>query len=717
MMRVPLLVAMAALVYERNIHGRLPATRGDLYREYISLLLSARPGELSVSTNIQEATPFSSSLHTWLSKVMPELLVALAIARVDDAGCSLILVARDWVREHFTPKIEVDVPDWHWIGVLHSDLISTSVLVAAESDVEFMHQSIAEYLAADPQVCSLSGELLQNELRDPATRDIALFRLARGGQQITPIIRNFLEKGDPVSAGHVLAEGFAVESNTREATLSGLLDLLRDEDPSAMECISILAELAIDESVRRQLVRVVEDDREGPWTRALLADTLAELDPQLGMRLLREVARDSSPKHQQSRVWASQRLVIRGDASVGHGSMEVEDEPSRYTQVSDRITEHTRRSNAQDVRTVPEERLREAIKLADRGDPVGMEILRQIAWNSRLLDISERRSAAQALMDRGDLVGLNVLQEIAKDERVDASERRLAAQLLDERDEHEDSNVLKERARDRGMPPWQRRKAAELLLKRAERVGIDVLHSLVHDDNIDELQRYEAAQSLARYEDPVGVAYLELVAGNRHSEYHQRYSAAAALNRNDITAGARALEELAADRDSDPWERRMAAQALLFSTGTEAAVETLKQMAADETISAEERYESACLLLENAQPAGLEVLRKLARDNDNVFQVRYRSSSALVERGDRVGIDVLRDLASDTEFQADDRRLAARQLAEYHDEVGLRALRNLARSRDVSVDERRQAALALANWGILKEFKFCSNFWTISGVP
>jgi hypothetical protein len=216
MMRVPLLVAMAALIFEREEGSQLPTTRSGLYREYISLLLSARHSEITqagAGANLESNSV--ASFGVWINQMLPGLLIALAVARVEDAGSSLMRIAREWVGQRLWADNPSE-PEWPWLGLLQSTLIATSVLEAIGSDIEFPHQSIAEYLAADPKVRALDYRTLKSELADPARRSLGLFTLARSGEPIAPIVRGLLDSDDPLSAGYVLAEGFAVDEELRQ---------------------------------------------------------------------------------------------------------------------------------------------------------------------------------------------------------------------------------------------------------------------------------------------------------------------------------------------------------------------------------------------------------------------------------------------------------------------------------------------------------------------
>ena len=284
--------------------------------------------------------------------MLPGLLIALAVPRVEDASSSLMRVAREWVQERLWDDRPSE-PEWPWLGLLQTTLIATSVLEATGSDIEFLHQSIAEYLAADPKVRTLDYRTLKSELSDPARRSLGLFTLARSGQPIAPIVRGLLDGDDPLSAGHVLAEGFAVDEELRQDVLMGLLESIRCEHSSAVECLAVLTELAVNQRTRADLTAVVEDSKEGPWTRALIADSLAELHPDLGARLLREVATDRRIANESTRVWATQRLRTRGDEFSSHIRREIGPTGANELAESGRLAAHALPKNRSGARYSP----------------------------------------------------------------------------------------------------------------------------------------------------------------------------------------------------------------------------------------------------------------------------------------------------------------------------------------------------------------------------
>ena len=210
---------------------------------------------------------------------------------------------------------------------------------------------------------------------------------------------NLLQDGDALSAGHILAEGFTLDDRLQRRIVDGLLEHIRDEDPSAIECIAILTDLAVNERVCERLIGIVEDSVEAPWIRVLIADSLSELYPDLGVRLLRAVATDRRSGHDASRVWATQRLQVRGDEFAKRIRREIDVAGSRESSREGQLAKHAARRIALDPQTPPEERIAAAAGLADND---GLEVLRQVAAWSTDVDVRERAAAARLLLERGD---------------------------------------------------------------------------------------------------------------------------------------------------------------------------------------------------------------------------------------------------------------------------------------------------------------------------
>ena len=704
MVRLPLLATMAALIYEHKRSVALPNNRTALYAEFVSLLRSARNRDAETSKNnhdLTESPPKAASppFSTWLLTSLDELLLTLAMAWVSDIGCSLMEVACGWVREYAPKEIVSKASESSWIGVLLNGLIATSLFTTRSSEVEFLHQSIAEYLAAGKRALNFDMKAWHAEVVDPTMRSLALFTLARSECTADAAVEMLLEYqiDDPISAGYVLADGAALELKTQYEIVIRLIGRLRDEHSTVSECIIVLGELASKPNIWAQLASTVQDSAELPWVRSLIADLLTDVDQSRGSGLLWQLVTDRRLERHPAKIWAAQRLAARGDNLTD--SVNNIEPQSGYLQLAiTGLSGLALRIAARDTRERPETRISAACQLADVGDRLGIDVLQELAVD-KLLHPRERQLAAQALIERGNIAGTAVLRTLLTDRNLGESERRMAASVIAEQEDPAGSGILREIMADSGRDPWERRIAARSLAYRGEEIGLQVLRKIASDDQNSQEVRYEAALNLTECGDPLGAEELLNIARSGNLQFGARYSAANALLARDHESGTRILRELANER-LDPWERRMAAQLLLFEGEDPIAMDVLRNLATDSSIELGERQEAARLLSAHNDPVGLELLREFAVDAANPCWERYLSAQVLAEREDAIGFDALRDIATNKAFDMDDRYMSARTLAKHRDGVGINVLEEISASQDANVEHRRQAALILTELGI-----------------
>jgi hypothetical protein len=216
MVRLPLLATIAVLVYEHKHGATLPRSRTALYTEFATLLLSARKIESGKSDHGLASGPLARAALTfsaWLPSSIDELLLTLATAQVFDSACSLMKVACGWVRENALKGIASDAGESVWTGALLNNLIATSLFIVRDSEVEFLHQSVAEYIAAGQRAQSFDMKNWHIQISNPATRSLALFVLARSDCSPDAAVEMLLEyqTDDPISAGYVLTDGAALD--------------------------------------------------------------------------------------------------------------------------------------------------------------------------------------------------------------------------------------------------------------------------------------------------------------------------------------------------------------------------------------------------------------------------------------------------------------------------------------------------------------------------
>ncbi|MCS7483318.1 NACHT domain-containing protein [Umezawaea endophytica] len=130
---VPLLATIAAIVFQRHADQPLPDNQYELYEAYLALLLErarTRP------------SPFAQHRD--------QLLEHLGRVRVE-TDTSLVAAARDWTH--------VTVPEHcltaGWAEELTAFLVSTGLLVVRGEDLQFLHHSFAEHLAATAEAKDL----------------------------------------------------------------------------------------------------------------------------------------------------------------------------------------------------------------------------------------------------------------------------------------------------------------------------------------------------------------------------------------------------------------------------------------------------------------------------------------------------------------------------------------------------------------------------------
>ena len=125
LVRVPLLLTIAAIVFQQRGDRPLPDNQYELYEAYFSFLRSIRPVE----------GPFEPHRD--------RLLEHLGLVRVE-TDTSLVAAAREWAHDHVEPDhLPADWPDQ-----LTAFLVAVGPLVIRGDDLTFLHHSFAEHLAA-----------------------------------------------------------------------------------------------------------------------------------------------------------------------------------------------------------------------------------------------------------------------------------------------------------------------------------------------------------------------------------------------------------------------------------------------------------------------------------------------------------------------------------------------------------------------------------------
>lgn len=308
LVREPLLATIAAIIFDQHPGRPLPDNQYELYEDYLAYLLAAR----------------ATSVPPWLAPLRTELLEYLGRQRLT-SDTLLTAAARGWIADR-----PIDRPPG-WQNELAGCLDTLGPLGRRGEDVQFLHHSFAEHLAATAEARTLPAmfdprhTVLANlvhtacqDLRGRYARRVLLHytrlhtsqadrlveRLHQGNPDEQLLAAQLLAKHAPTSAAVVdvflatargwaqttLYPGGAILDEVSRAThhpdlTRWLADLMRDPAapwPSRIAAASALATRLpgslTDQAAR--LLRTVIQDEDAPVTdRLTAAEALADCGP------------------------------------------------------------------------------------------------------------------------------------------------------------------------------------------------------------------------------------------------------------------------------------------------------------------------------------------------------------------------------------------------------------------------------------------------------
>ncbi|MFT7834772.1 hypothetical protein Q5530_01310 [Saccharothrix sp. BKS2] len=264
LVRNPLLATIAAVAAVKDPERALPTSRVSLYERFCGYLAGDRSTRREVLAHLRRQhldDPARLACIKWLHENRFRLLAALARKRLETQD-PLWPVARDWVRDQAGDALVEG-----WEEHLWEELIGTGLLVAAERELHFLHQSFAEFLAARSHADSIGedfadlGDWIRRGLKE-AERTFALFTFAlwaaKPGHDTSAVVDRILSSYDPrrvLLAGHLTAEGVTTSTDTAERVVDRLVSLARnsDEFDTAVEAIEVLGGLFDHARVAEQL--------------------------------------------------------------------------------------------------------------------------------------------------------------------------------------------------------------------------------------------------------------------------------------------------------------------------------------------------------------------------------------------------------------------------------------------------------------------------------
>ncbi|HET8658400.1 MAG TPA: hypothetical protein VFM55_05300 [Micromonosporaceae bacterium] len=309
---------------------------------------------------------------------------------MNDPEADLVEVAGGWLHRRSGYDLAAVLPNGRQL--LRDLLLATGVLVPRGGRLRFTHQSFAEFFAARAIASTFDETGWRHLMANPAARSLAAF-MAATGPDPDRLVAGLLDSGfDAVVAGDLLADGVAVRPDTRQRVIDSLVGEVSGNTTGSGESLRVLRELSVDADVLRRLTDLATDETVNEWSRLVVADAVADVDPATGIRLLRLAARTADPI---ARGWAVQALSARGAAA---GPVEWEPVRGGARHPLGALGRQALTDRASDTGIGDDERVDAALRLAHDGELGAVRGLLETPG----IDDGGRLRAAHALAAYGD---------------------------------------------------------------------------------------------------------------------------------------------------------------------------------------------------------------------------------------------------------------------------------------------------------------------------
>ncbi len=706
LIHVPLLATMAVLVYERDRDAPLPTSRAELYHEFVSLL---REGRVSGTTftrlsrgRLPEEQDSETRIAGWLESRDSDLIAHLAAAHVDEPRRRLLSIATEWITRHAPESFGINVTtESSWIGILRSVLIATSLVIANGNEIEFIHPSIAEYIAAGSRTFNLARWRI--EVRNEVTRSLALFTLARSDHSIEGIINDLLDgpEPDPISAGYIRLEGMISDIQQRRRVDDALVSELQGEE--RWRSLELLTQLASDPEVGPRLVGIARDVAEAPWLRVLAAHALADRDPVEGITLLRDTAAHHTLNRTEAARWATERLISMGvdlayyiATNLGSATAGLDTYPPpalRHMALDSKsawrlqaalqlgTNDDTGLAVLKDFATSSQyrwERLYATEALARASDPTGTAVLHELHWESEGLF---RFYVALALIKCGETTGLDDIKTVAISLNPETLRGAREHKSPKKHTLHALSDAVQWYLLGRGFRAFEQR---------------DLLAEQMYYSKDPQAECVQAISEMAKLNQPAGLAVVRELAERHEVEVEIRTVACVALARKAEVSDMSLLRRLATD-EREPDELRCRLAVILAEKGDEAGVEVLRSLL---VTSRAEAATPKSASVRGYPWNSLELaFRRSLEEKFRPARIKLLAATELLARGDAAGLHATRAIARDDKLPEYLRTDAAAAWADYAERSELPTLHRYITDPAVPARARCLSAMILDQRG------------------
>jgi tetratricopeptide (TPR) repeat protein len=280
LVRNPLLATITAITFTKFPDRSLPSKRIDLYSGFMAALLDEQVSRRNIIVELRRVLAYRSSrlrLAEWIGEQRAELIRYLGRIRLE-SETPLLEAATAWVADQ-----QPDLPDG-WEQDLRAILAGSGVFVYEGEQLQFLHHSFAEFLAAQFYATTLSADTddlhrwIERSRKRHASDLMILFTLVlwgrRPGNDLDAVVRGLLQGDiDRVElAGQLLAEGASITDILAAEVTERILNLIVAAGGRFGELLG-----AFDSRITKDLYELVDRDEVNIGARIECAIALGRL--------------------------------------------------------------------------------------------------------------------------------------------------------------------------------------------------------------------------------------------------------------------------------------------------------------------------------------------------------------------------------------------------------------------------------------------------------
>ncbi|MFI6251704.1 trypsin-like peptidase domain-containing protein [Streptomyces sp. NPDC051016] len=681
--RVPLMAALLCRLFTAHPDEAMPESRYGIYERFIELLRE-RPFSDDPSGIVRQmqlaAARYGTTVAVAAEKLPNQvfgLLGRLALARRDGDTSSVVELLTEWARPLCPNEL-----GHQWPALLRGILRRSGVLVPFGEDFTFLHQTLADFLAAQ--------QIGQDEHR--SDREFAKL-FGRGRSRPGRISRLASEENSFARflvASWIDPRRTEVEEGLHECAeqLSGaafIADLLADQ----VRLSPALKQTAVDALLRAWDASGSPRDALDLNLRVRVAVTLDRLGYPSAADMLATLVADSR-RFGHADNWERReaaRELVSLDGSRGADLLaSILRDDGAFPYGADRV----------DL----------AIILTEARHPGSADLLAELAAADT--SGSQKLKAASTLTELGDTRGRDLLAALSQDARGDAGFHVHVAQKLAASGDPHGSFRLSELALDSSVTGNARFFAALFLARLGDPAGWDALHAIAADEALKTHARpspavrwrisystgadgglYVHTQETSQENHDLFDVSVSGFIGSLMERDRLRMNAAEAMSRMGDPRGADLLADMATSED---FYGALEAGKRLVRLGDPRGFEAIHQQTragGENPFAFLSRLYAAMELTRLRDPRGPDVLARLLEDRNPPAGedapmpdfVWVEAAEVLAQHGDVRGADTLAAIATSRAVHKDSRIKAADLLVQLEDPRGAGLRRNLGRSR------------------------------------